>query len=536
MMYRAAAFFSCGRNASSSLPKWFIGVAVATPIAAAFQGAVLLQDFRNNHLDAPIPVSPSRGIVVMKPTDFKNNSKLKRFSPSNTRISRIREMDEENRPLRLLVIGDSLAAGVGVLKQSTPILPESIAKALSQASGGRAVSWTCVGTPGASSARIVEDILSFKEDEKNGLMERKFKEWRATKQKAEEWLRRRQELNEISEDFKEGSDGGVGSAAKKIKKWWCRVRHDVRSFHQHVIQKGEVDACSDDSLEDQSVNKCNQPRNDSNEYDIAVVLTGLNDLKEIWLPFMMNKTGTAENNGTSIKDELVKVLHALKQRMNLDLLDDSSISLRKSKSGDGNTELVTKKFTSRGPVVVFPAIPAAPTHPLVQCWPLSWFTVPLLKAVDNHKKRLAEKFPNSVIYVEQPSTSSLEDMEAGRGPIFNKRKAEEVVLSLTDVTKKAKERVEKLMQQHYERWTQDADKESHGESKATIDSPDHHYEGCIEPYNVATTKHRNKRDLGIGSTLMSIDKVHPNDEGYDLWGRHIAAAILAAWEEKADTL
>eukprot|EP00547_Thalassionema_nitzschioides_P017907 CAMPEP_0194242546 /NCGR_PEP_ID=MMETSP0158-20130606/8051_1 /TAXON_ID=33649 /ORGANISM="Thalassionema nitzschioides, Strain L26-B" /LENGTH=503 /DNA_ID=CAMNT_0038977657 /DNA_START=232 /DNA_END=1743 /DNA_ORIENTATION=- len=500
-----------------------MGIAIATPMAAAFQGAALLQDFRNNHLHAPVPLSPSRGIVVMKSTDSRANSIENKISLASRHISSISESSEENRPLRLLVIGDSLAVGVGVMKQSTPILPESIAKSLSQAHGGRAVSWTCVGTPGASSSRIVKDILSFKEDSKNGLMERKFKEWKATKQKAEEWLYRRQR-QEAS--FKTSEEELQISAAKKIKKWWRRVLHDARSFHRHVIQKN--DALSETVEEKQVAKRCNSNETLAlaNEYDIAVVLTGLNDLKEVWLPFMMNRTFTSDRDGASIKDKLLKVLHALKQRMNLDLPNDSCATSKEDERGNVYNSLAKKPFNHRGPIVVFPAIPAAPTHPLVQCWPLSWFTVPLLRAVDNHKRLIAERFPNSVLYVEQPSTSSVEDMEAGRGPIFDKRKAEEVLLSLTDATKKAKEKVEKLMQQHYERWTKD---NSHGYSKSTLDSLDHHYEGCVDPYNLTinVSKQRNAKESGVGSTLLSLDKVHPNDEGYDFWGRHIAAAIVA---------
>jgi lysophospholipase L1-like esterase len=35
----------------------------------------------------------------------------------------------------------------------------------------------------------------------------------------------------------------------------------------------------------------------------------------------------------------------------------------------------------------------------------------------------------------------------------------------------------------------------------------------------------------LGSNLVSINKVHPNDEGYELWGRHIAAAIIKHWNK-----
>jgi lysophospholipase L1-like esterase len=34
----------------------------------------------------------------------------------------------------------------------------------------------------------------------------------------------------------------------------------------------------------------------------------------------------------------------------------------------------------------------------------------------------------------------------------------------------------------------------------------------------------------VGSKLISFDDVHPNDDGYDLWGRHIAAEIIKEWK------
>ena len=32
--------------------------------------------------------------------------------------------------------------------------------------------------------------------------------------------------------------------------------------------------------------------------------------------------------------------------------------------------------------------------------------------------------------------------------------------------------------------------------------------------------------------LMSADGIHPNDEGYAFWGRHIAQAIVHKWKQK----
>ena len=140
--------------------------------------------------------------------------------------------------------------------------------------------------------------------------------------------------------------------------------------------------------------------------------------------------------------------------------------------------------------------------------------------IDNHKKRLAETFPNFVLFVEPPSVESLEDIEAGRGPIFHSRKAEQVLLQITDVTSKAKERVELLMRQHYQRLTNDLEK------RKDESSQDVYHQGCHDHLPVSSHK------SNPGSTLIAVDNVHPNDDGYDFWGRHIAAAIVTEWEHQ----
>jgi lysophospholipase L1-like esterase len=469
------------RRRLRSAPKWIVGVAIATPSLAMLQGVLMLREFRAHHSDAPMPVSPSRGIVVVK--------------------SEVPQ-GQQQQPLRLLVIGDSLAAGVGVSKHGTPILPESIAKALSQYLGGRAVRWTCVGRPGASASQIVHDIFSLQREP--NLLETKLLEWQITKRRAEEWLEdRKMKKVDDNDDFSEAADN------HGLPRWWSNVQRDIESFRSHVLRKSDPRIVHELLKNRQSSLKARRMSNvDSNEYDIAVVLTGLNDLKDMCLPFMTRgaNSGTtdeareqASNDG--IKGELMRVLSALKERMRLP-----------------DTIYDTTNIKEQGPLVVFPALPTSPM-PLCHRAPLSWFVVPLLEMIDNHKKRLAESFPNLVLFVEPPSLESLEDMEAGRGPIFNSRKAEQVLLEMTDVTKKAKEKVEALMRKHYQQLTNDME-------IGKEETPDVYHQGCHDHLPASAS------NPTPGSTLMAVDNVHPNDEGYDFWGRHIAAAIVAEWGTK----
>ena len=60
-------------------------------------------------------------------------------------------------PLRLLVLGDSTASGVGVDTQQDG-LPGQLARAL-HARGGRGIEWTAIGRSGATSRDIIEQYL-----------------------------------------------------------------------------------------------------------------------------------------------------------------------------------------------------------------------------------------------------------------------------------------------------------------------------------------------------------------------------------------
>jgi hypothetical protein len=103
-------------------------------------------------------------------------------------------------PLRLLVIGDSLAAGVGTSQSSTPILPISIATIVSEATG-RPVEWFCRGVPGQNSDRLVSDIANLNDEDStfSAVFLRRLQEFQqeqraiftAAKEQTQEWLEQR---------------------------------------------------------------------------------------------------------------------------------------------------------------------------------------------------------------------------------------------------------------------------------------------------------------------------------------------------------
>lgn len=139
--------------------KPILAAAVSIPILAAVQAAYFLGTFRLRHKDAPHPITPCRGLLISKSLhsrdttfhetrrqSWKRNRWIPWFKNRKCSVCKMEHNDvvAHERPLSLLVIGDSLAAGVGSTA-GTPILPESIAKSLSAALGGIPVLWECHG-------------------------------------------------------------------------------------------------------------------------------------------------------------------------------------------------------------------------------------------------------------------------------------------------------------------------------------------------------------------------------------------------------
>lgn len=140
--------------ASSSLRKfqwgqvllqWSVGMIVSTPLIAVFQGTLLVTEYRTKFKDLPRPIQPARGVSVSVTMENDHCEGKTAYTGTNKSKTKNKKINIHQQPLRILVVGDSLAAGVGISKSGIPVLPESIARALSRAYGGRAVVWTCMG-------------------------------------------------------------------------------------------------------------------------------------------------------------------------------------------------------------------------------------------------------------------------------------------------------------------------------------------------------------------------------------------------------
>ena len=380
---------STGQRAAQAVA----ALAAGTPLIAMLQGAFLLQEYRHRHGQQSFPDSPSRGVVVAS------------------------RQASYQKPLRVLVIGDSLAAGVGTTQQSTPVLPEALAKYLSLHTH-RPVHWTCVGTPGLSSVLIVQEILHL--PQLPPLTDRLI-EWQKLQRKQ---VRRR-----------------LGHVKDQLHDWWHQRHDDNNNPESPSLWDRLRSQPPPRPLLDVRISSTTTTQPPDNhllerphDYDIAVVLTGINDLKDSFLPFMMTTntptatsttTTTTPNTDSDFRSTLVRLTRTLQERL-----------LKKPPPLTTTTSVPQQQHT---PLIVVPALPVEPLS-MTRLVPLSWFLTPILHDLDEAKLALQRSFPNLVLFVPQP--------------------------------------------------------------------PD---------------------DVGSLLRLVAADGIHPNDQGYRLWGNVIGEAIVARW-------
>lgn len=508
--------------------------------------------------------------IQVQSTSLPSSSYLKSMAHRNT-LNRIRtKPPREEPPLRLLVIGDSLAAGVGMSQSGTPALPEAIARGLSQATGGRAVYWTCVGTPGTTSSEIVQEIVHLDDvihnnNDGNGgtgglamptsALIQKLTDWqtesrlrankrlRLAKRRAQEWLDHRKYPVSVDDDDNV-ENVEPESKGKRVMQWCKRkaaeIRRDVQGIKHIVVLNGDDDDDTEDAkmeAEDARLQKEAAARRPSGslvrrktldpevvgEFDIAIVLTGLNDLKEAFIPFMMSAQrqemlGELPKGQGGVKEQLIRVVHALKSKMNLLIPGKENARTGSESESEAVPEgkIDPEKKEKHGPVVVFPALPFSPTL-LNQRAPLSWFLGPMIRKMDHNKKILSEMYPGIVVFVESPSNAFFSQTEAKKGVVWEDFQRENVLLKLTDIAQSVRERVEETMRQHYNAWVMDAEDEEEGHYDIVADSVTH--------------SHNSQKQRHPGASMVAVDGVHPNDAGYEMWGRYIAAIIAKEWKQ-----
>jgi len=175
------------------LYKFGFGLMIVIPLLMVatilYEGTTCVLRYRFYFLKAPVPKSPVFGVVVATTTtttpaatiteesiDTTTTNTTEKYTqlphvniPHSFKVYRgdtqaqhkaltVALLTEEKPPLRILVMGDSIASGVGVTKSCTPVLPETVAKVVSKKMGGRPVFWTSLAEAGVSTSWIVKQV------------------------------------------------------------------------------------------------------------------------------------------------------------------------------------------------------------------------------------------------------------------------------------------------------------------------------------------------------------------------------------------
>lgn len=154
-----------------------------------------------------------------------------------------------------------------------------------------------------------------------------------------------------------------------------------------------------------------------------------------------------------------------------------------------------------------------------------------MTGLEEYKKAVAQQYPGAVVFVEPPP---LDEFLSGDGKVLEDRKpSEEVIIALTNVTQQVRKKVEMLLKDYSEKWakvlTEDHSDQSQNcyndaDDKCNLQQYLHHPD---ESYAEFVNNHHETKSRS--SIMLSLDHLHPSDEGYEIWGRHIAAEILKKW-------
>ena len=176
-------------------------------LLAILQGAWNIRRFQRRFVGAAFPPTPSHGVV---------------FDTSS--------VSWDDPPIRILVLGDSLAGGMGQCQSPSPVLPAAVAEVLAKDSR-KVVEWTCLSRPGASTARL-----------------------------AREWEKQGTDCLKRNGRFVEDEELRSMSSNETEAGWAEQIRAHRQQFYQ---APGSLD-----------------------RYDIIIVAMGGNDLKMAFFPFL----------------------------------------------------------------------------------------------------------------------------------------------------------------------------------------------------------------------------------------------------------
>ena len=445
---------------------------IAPVLVAAVQGGTAVINFRANYADAPLPKIPSHGVVIAGRDS----------------------LPVSDESLRLLVIGDSLAVGVGQSVSCTPLMPEAIATQIACFATGKAVYWTCFGETGASTPWIIRMI-----EEANI---QKYSEFKVPDEAKNDWSAFQAEGSLLDEET--------------IEEWKQKLYLYRQSFRELYFDPESWGT-----------------------FDIVVLVTGTNDLKATIFPFLLDeedkelrrqiklrKGGVIqdvelfietlnrkmERGLQSTLDEILTSAEELSEtvRQNLDQMEfmfdgssnstsiqgiqktDSSTASVLESTQDVNSDSRSEKEEFIAPLFVLPGSPIR-LVPAFRIPPLQWLAVPVFDFMDDMKKAFAFNNPSDILFVDDPSLDEAIDYESRQGKLWNEKQREQILLKVKAVSSTECDNIEEKMKTYYE---------SKGVMYDTVNS------------EVPLSRWPGKP----GTNIFSCDKIHPNEAGYDMYG------------------
>ena len=569
----------------TSTKRWSVvcGVTLVPPALAILQGAIGILSYREHFGGAPTPQRPSHGVVVVHPHDDGGPQETKERQEATTAAgpevppphhqyhhhfsrplggwslssmcgcecttAHMRTQHKTflqstltEKPVRLLVIGDSLAIGVGQEKNPTPVMPEAIAKTISKIMGGRVVYWTCHGSPGASTGWIVREI-------ERGIKRQSY----ASIYQDDDVCG--SDLDSLSGHVAstDTEDSSSGEEESSVASMGLVAPATATTSQEQCIRSNPVLSEWKERLTEHR-KRFDHPHS-LGPYDVVVCLTGSNDLKGAVFPFLLTgedaefrlqakKAGGFSNqltrlmnslNKNALNESMQRRLESIRQQVEvatesvrekvevatetvrekmeetMEYISPGSSSrlpspLNRSRQFFADSEDMDISEHSESPhypLIILPGMPSR-TLPCFQKFPLRLLSVPFCDVMDMHKRNFARQYPGKVLFVPPPSMKELHEYEQAQGPMWDQRQRETTVLTLRDIRRREAARLQGDMESYY---TEKKAQRKLDKMKARLPLLSH----------IA--------DPSPGGGLFCVDQIHPREDGYDFWGRYLGNAI-----------
>lgn len=464
----AAAFASKLEKPEATNSGWrrrlkFVGaILVAIPLFVLFslfyRGSLLLLEYRKFFGNrAPITLSPIHGVVsafVSSTEQAPSCASEMLFHDLEYQFKTYHSdlpSEASEKPLRILIVGDSTARGVGIQESCHPIMPEVLATVLSRHFSGRPVYWSAVGEPGATIKMIAQQIEKTKRTSDSPSME-EFHGLHGTAA-FDSAYNREPESNATTTSCWADENGYTPDQ----QQWVERLEYHEKLYHA----------------------------NEFSGYDYIVALSGVNEVKRIIIPFLVQESDGFDalpTNGLSsergFKADLNLFIHKLKEVAN---------DHRAGQDDEGTI------FAGTVPHIIFPGMPVKHA-PARMGSVLRWIGIQSCKILDDLKKVAEAEDPEHVFAAPIVSDQDTLDFIQHKGILADAINAEEdVKLRLVHVNGKVCRDLITDMTTFY------------SENQASVEPGKNMLE------------------------LFSPDAVHPNDFGYDYFGRYLGLMIIEKW-------